>query len=266
MSRIHDALQRAQREGQHTVLEPRAPDRLRESAGPSPAAGSELRPLAESGLPTARFGPDALAALARGYESIERFCVRERGFVTEPGTRPARSVLVVAEAPGLDSSLTALVLATTLVEKARWRVALIDAEVDGPGLSDLCQSDGTAAGLWELVQQPGAPERSVWRTEFADLFYVPLGTPLANGEGRLEAAALRSALAGLLERFPGVVIHAGFGGQAWARALAPEVDAVLVVGGGPDSAAAEARPDWVPQAVPVERVEELRRAAVGGRA
>jgi hypothetical protein len=267
MSRIHEALKRARREGEFPAIVP-LPDRA--DAPPVHAVTAEptLRHLSERGVRHARFTARGESVLARSYEAVERLCTMGQGLALGPEVR-ARTILVAADGAETDAAPVALALAATIAEKTKSRAAIVqlDSALDGgPGLRGLFTIEPPTAGDGS---RPGL-EPAVRGTPLGDLFLVPslghcldravaaIAAEAGTPDGRPAPAAPRgpAALDPLLEWFSYVVIHGG-AAPSDAQALGPaaEADAIVLV-----SPRADAPPEGL-RALLAARTRPLRTVA-----
>ncbi|MBA2565148.1 MAG: hypothetical protein H0V09_06960 [Gemmatimonadetes bacterium] len=241
MSRILDALAKAQRESSSEPPRLKAVDELpidhRDEGQPS------LAPLPDRDLTLAQFTQRGLDVLARSYESVERACAMHRG-VVPAGQSPARILLVIKGQRGADAPAAALAVAATLAEKMRSRALLVDCTGAAGEMATICRAPSASPGLAELALGTAAVADCVLRTELGDLFFLPAGVPAVGIEaasddgaamvrgGRGEDAARRAAIEMLARHFAAVVLYAGEAGEAAAAAgLTGVAEAVLRVGG-----------------------------------
>jgi Mrp family chromosome partitioning ATPase len=251
MSRIHDALQKAQREREFQTrptgqdfavpgLKPVTPEKGMDVRGTS--AAPLVRPLPDRDIPLVRFSAEGLAVLSRSYEPIERLCARPGGVILAPGSRVLRTVLVAhAESAG-NSAPTALALAATLAEKSKSRTLLVDGDAAGRALEAFCALDQRGPGLLDLVFARAEVGRCVRRTELAGLYYLPAGYLPDELDGKLETGAAGQALRSLLERFDFLVVAVGSLHEgALATELARHAEAVLLAARDPGAAFEHAR-------------------------
>lgn len=228
MSRIHDALVRAQTE--------RGPSRPVAEHSPGPGLQASRRPvereMAESprpafsdrDLPLVGFSPGAGSVLARAYEAIEHCVSLERGVVTEAGAAPARTVLVT----GQRAAEAALALAVALTEKTRSRTLLVDADADGRGLSAMFGQHSASPGFWDGVAEGGEGVLGIRRTDLARLYFLPAGGWSESAEAALRDGGATRRFQLLAEHVPFMVVHAAGGlDEGPERELGPLVDAVL---------------------------------------
>ena len=267
MSRIHEALKRARREGEFPALVP-LPELADTPSVHAVTPEPTLRHLSERGMRPARFTPRAEAVLARSYDAVERLCTMHQGLALGPEVR-ARTILVAADAQDTDASPVALALAATILEKTKSRVALVQidgARAEGPGLGGLFTFD--APGRGDAARD--GLEAAVRGTPLGDLFLVPsLGHGLDRAVAAIAAEAGTphgrpagvghhgpAALDPLLEWFSFVVIHGGVP-PSDPQGLGPaaEADALVLV-----SPRADASPEGI-RALVAERTRPLRTVA-----
>lgn len=255
MSRIHQALQKARREG---VVAP--PRRLAQEDPPAPAgSGPAPRPgrvhhVPDRGLRPAILSSAALEVLSHSYEEIERICGMEGGPVLGLATQAVRVLLVGGAEPGLDAASAALALAATLAEKQKARVAVAEADFTGRGIGRLVEEGGP--GMGDLLLETAGVERCLRRTELAGLYAVPAGT-VPSGPDATDGEAAGRALRALLEYMDFLVVHVGpLPGDLRSAAWEEHADAVLLVGADPEAPPEDAGWRGRARVVPLRAIRE----------
>lgn len=148
------------------------------------------------------------------------------------GRRAPGRILVTSAVAGEGKTTVALNLATSFAQKGR-SVLLIDAGLQSGalhGIFDLKQDHGLAELLASGRSDPASIEEFVTATRVPRLHVIPSGAPVAHAADLLDTGGMGQVLESLDGRFDHIVIDAeSFGSLAEAGAMAPHVDAVLVV-------------------------------------
>lgn len=201
MSRIYDALKRAERE---------------------PAGVPIIAPVdGRAALEAIRdLGADARLE----YERLQVW-ITNRG----PDTPPIHGVLVASCQRGNGATTTAVGLATTLARRPAGRVLLVDANLRTPALHHLLEVPHRG-GLREFLANGADAAPEIQPTARPNLFVMTSGVTARSALEIFSPAALGRLVAHLKPRFDFIV----FDGSPLlefpdAYALAPHVDAVLVV-------------------------------------
>jgi Mrp family chromosome partitioning ATPase len=244
MSRIHEALKKAEAERRSSASGPEVPRELESSsaspaAGPAaPAASAPLSRLPDRQLSLARFSAEGEAVLSRSYDEIERFC-SER---LRPALRDSRVLLVTSLAPQASPGKVALALAATLVEQLRLSVVLVDCAGTDRGAAGFFETDHRGPGLVDLLRDPGQSSRCVRRTVLQGLYFLPVGQrPSANEPGRGDSA-LQPALERLQEACHLIVLAAdSVSSDPRVVGLAGLAHATILVASDPNAAVEQMR-------------------------
>ncbi|MFV9671952.1 MAG: LCP family protein [Acidimicrobiia bacterium] len=144
-----------------------------------------------------------------------------RDLLTEvEGHTSGQILLISSPGPGQGASTVALNLAISATQRGR-RVALIDGDVDGHGVSRFL-STGSVPGLTELADGSSTLAESARMWEIGPdsvLPIVPSGSPEDASEDALAGAGLAASIDRIAERADAVLIDAP--PIAWAGATAP---------------------------------------------
>jgi uncharacterized protein involved in exopolysaccharide biosynthesis/CO dehydrogenase nickel-insertion accessory protein CooC1 len=152
-------------------------------------------------------------------------------------------VAIAITSAGAAEGKTAFTLALgTAYARSGRRVAMVDADLVGRGLSDRCGCDGADDGLLGYLNGGGdCPARS---TSVANLSVVPVGAGADGGPGSeaIGMAEMRALLAHLKGRFDVVLVDTGpvLGSHEAAAAAASADSSVLVISRGQSQAMVKA--------------------------
>ncbi len=194
MSRVHEALKRAEREQASTQQSPHQPaadplllDQPTVAESPAEPAGQEA-PSASSPFsvemlsarcPQREWKPDLHTMLfmngtdnAKGmaeYRTLRArlYQMREK--------MPLKRLLVASALPKDGKSFTAANLAQVLVRQQGQRVLLVDADLRGPTLHRMLGT-GQAPGLYEYLRGSNDEFSVMHRGQMGNLFFIPSGT------------------------------------------------------------------------------------------
>ncbi len=260
MSRIHDALKKAEAERRGSVT-PRgsATARVKEAPASRPSAiQAPPRQLPESELPLARFTLEGEAVLSRSYEEIERLCSSRLAPGLRDAAAPRRVVLVTSLAPKARPADVALALAATLAEKYRLRVALVDCAASRRGASDLFESDAGRSVMSELRLNPTHPGRLMRRSVLQGLFLLSAPLSRSPAEGARPDGALASTVARVLDWCHAAVLAAdSVAEDPRVVSLAPLAQATVLVAREPGAALEEVQGRLFLENAPLYAVREL---------
>lgn len=258
MSRIHEALKKAEAEG--GASPPRSgPPRIKETpAGRPPDIPAPPRRLPERELLLARLSPQGEAVLSRSYEEIERLCSTRVAPSLRDAAAPRRVILVTSLAPKARPADVALALSATLAEKFRLRVGLVDCAASRRGAAELFEIDAGRSVLTELRLEPGHPGRLMRRSVLRGLYLVtaPLSGPQAE-VGRPDGATA-SALARVLDWCHVAVLAAdSVAEDPRVVSLAPLAQATVLVAREPGAAIEEVQGRLFLESASLYAVREL---------
>jgi len=238
MSRIHDILAKAEREGAvrrtHASaapapmpLVPPPAVRTPEPPGPAPARGRTPRTgrIIEAG----QMSPLLVAALAPHADIAEQYrTLRTRIVLGEDG-RPRRVLLVTSPAKGDGKTLTVANLALTMAQEFNRRIAIVDADLRDPGLHTLLGLP-RSPGLSDVLSGTIALDEALVELPEFNLTVLPAGGVAEQPAERLGSSAMRHALDALRTRFDRVLVDVPpLVPLADVSVLAPQVDGVLLV-------------------------------------
>lgn len=250
MSRIHDILNKAERDGttRRTAGAEHARDRDDHGAPPAgdapvveaPHARATVSPIRHppAAPPTEMHGvvvegapldPLLVAGLAPQSFAAEQFRALRTRLAQVEGGRVTRVIAVTSPAKGDGKSVTATNLALTMGEEFNRRVLLIDADLrrprvhhllgltDGPGLADVLM------GMAEL-------DSAIVHLPDHHLSVLPGGVPPSHPAELLSSGAMRRLIETLRSRFDRIIIDTPpVAPLADVHIVAPLVDGIVVI-------------------------------------
>lgn len=254
MSRIHDILDKAERDGTarrvrgNAALE--ALD-LPESHPPEPGPISvssvtlrEIAPAVTDGAPGLPYGtgpvgvreitgvqldPLLIAATEpQSFASEEYRSLRTRIAQSTVG-RGVRTIAITSAAKGDGKSVSATNLALTIAEEFQRRVVLVDADLRHPRVHQLLGlSDGI--GLADVLAGTTELETALVSLPEYNLTILPAGRPPSNPAELLSATSMRQLIDTLRQRYDRIVIDMPPAAPlADVRILTPLVDGVVFI-------------------------------------
>jgi protein-tyrosine kinase len=249
MSRIHDALKKAEQERARqslTSLEAQSAGfaeigrRAGEAVFPSPAEvefGNGFEPLTvealNSGVRRSKWNPDPKTMLFFGRESYapgtEEFRTLRTRLYGMRDLQPLRSVLVTSAAPGEGKTFIAANLAQIFVQQPKCRSLLIDGDLRW---SRAHLSLGTSAtpGLSDYLMGEANELAIVQRGPLDNLFFIPGGKHASNPSELIANGQLSQLLKRLAPLFDWVILDSPPAMAASdARQMAGACDGVLMV-------------------------------------
>jgi capsular exopolysaccharide synthesis family protein len=250
MSRIHDILTKAERDGTvrrtqgGVVPEPAAPpggppaavtatvvdERAPATPVPlRPRPGAEPVPRAARVVDAGHLSPVLVAALTPHAVAAEQYrTLRTRIMLGEDG-QPRRVLLVTSPGEGDGKSVTAANLALTMAQEFNRRIILVDGDLRRPGVHQLLGLPSTP-GLADVLSGNVELDDAIVDLPEFNLTVLPSGLTPERPAELLGSVAMRRTLDALRTRFdrvlvdmPPVVPLADVG------VLAPQVDGVLLV-------------------------------------
>lgn len=267
MSRIHDVLNKAERDGTArrirsnggTALDaldapatpdsmPAAPAPLRDVTAPRGFAAQGSRqprsvasdsregsapfvtePGAVREITGVQLNPLLIAVTApHSFAAEEYRTLRTRLAQSETG-RALRTVAITSAAKGEGKSVSAANLALTIAQEFQRRVVLVDADLRHPRIHHLLGlSDG--AGLADVLSGTAELETALLSLAEYNLTVLPAGLPPSQPAELLSSAAMRRVIETLRQRFDRVVIDLPPATPlADVQILAPLVDGVVFI-------------------------------------
>jgi capsular exopolysaccharide synthesis family protein len=248
MSRIHDILTKAERDGtvrrtHGAVASEPAP------VAPPPAAAPPAAPWGERPAETVRvtiprpdiappvrrvvdaghLSPLLVAALEPHAVIAEQYrALRTRIMLGEDG-QPRRVLLVTSPAKGDGKSVTAANLALTMAQEFNRRIVLVDGDLREPGVHGLLGLPPTP-GLADVLNGSASLEEAIVHLPDFNLSVLPAGVAPDRPAELLGSAAMRRTLDALRTRFDRVVVDMPpVVPLADVGILAPQVDGVVLV-------------------------------------
>jgi len=249
MSRIHEALKRAEREkGKRHA--PETVDATVVAAAPpvqapAPAAGSPLAAALTAAVAAAPPAPPVAPQAstpspletcrhAHWHEDVSKlFFLSSAGhaFATEQlrtlrsrlnqfrETKPLKSVLVTSAMPGEGKTFICANLAYAFARQHDRRVLLIDADLRTPDVHTLLGAPGDP-GLSSYLRGEAGLEKILQRGPHENLFFIPAGKPPQNPADLVAAGKLKTLLAQVAPLFDWILLD--------SPAAAPVSDALHI--------------------------------------
>ncbi|MGH7830423.1 MAG: CpsD/CapB family tyrosine-protein kinase, partial [Candidatus Binatia bacterium] len=110
------------------------------------------------------------------------------------------------------------------------KVLLIDANFRTPALDDVFQSQEGATGFTDLILSGASLEKSIYKTNLANLFVLPGGKPVSSPSYLFDGESVTEILTALRDRFDFVIFDASpLESYSESFFLAPKVDGVIMV-------------------------------------
>jgi len=249
MSRIHDILAKAEREGgvrrTHTSTAPQPmplvpPPAAARAPRPQPEPqGREHGPRSGRVIDAGQMSPLLVAALAPHTDIAEQYrTLRTRLMLGEDG-RPRRVLLVTSPAKGDGKTVTAANLALTMAQEFNRRIVLVDADLREPAVHTLLGLP-RSPGLSDVLSGSLPLDEALVELPEFNLTVLPAGGADEKPAEQLGSTAMRHALDALRTRFDRVLVDVPpILPLADVSVLAPQVDGVVLV----VRAGATTRPD-----------------------
>ena len=238
MSRIHDILTKAEREGgvrrTHASAAPPPVHTVPPPAPARPSAADDARAphdTRRSGrvIEAGRMSPLLVAALAPHADIAEQYrTLRTRLTLGEDG-RPRRVLLVTSPAKGDGKTVTIANLALTMAQEFNRRIVLVDADLRDPGLHALLGLP-QGPGLSDVLNGTVPLDEALVELPEFNHTVLPAGAPSERPAEQLGSTAMRHALDALRSRFDRVLVDVPpVVPLADVGILAPQVDGVVLV-------------------------------------
>ncbi|MEO8726038.1 MAG: CpsD/CapB family tyrosine-protein kinase [Acidobacteriaceae bacterium] len=184
MSRIYDALRKAEEEKQNLGEATSSPATVATPSAPAPAidALAEVRRSMITGAVSAiNWNPNlkklpALVGFDAGAEEFRRLRSRLYQF---RDSQPIKSLLVTSGLPGEGKSFIASNLAISLARHQDCRVLLIDGDLRKPSLHTVLGAP-SSPGLSDYLAGKTTAAQIVQRGNISNLSFIPAGTPVEN--------------------------------------------------------------------------------------
>lgn len=254
MSRIHDILSKAERDGTTrrtrslsdstnsaavAAVAPAAPV-VTNRLPPPPAFERPTTPWT-AGATAPAIAPDASAPVAPSFDgqlvaaiapqstAAERYrLLRTRIKQVERG-RNLRSIIVTSPAKGDGKSLTAANLALTMAQEFHQRVLLLDGDLRRPAVARMFGL-GEGPGLTEVLLGVADLESALVHLPDQHLTLLPAGAPVAQPAELLGSAPMRRVLDSLSKSFDRILIDMPpVSPLADVHVLSPTVDGLLMI-------------------------------------
>jgi capsular exopolysaccharide synthesis family protein len=256
MSRIHEVLNKAERDGTARRIRAGAgtfealdaPSANAPAPEPVPAATTALRevplPTALSGAGAAPFGiepasireitgirldPLLIAATAPHSFAAEEFRTLRTRIAQSDTSRTVRAIAITSAAKGDGKSVSAANLALTMAQEFQRRVVLVDGDLRHPRLHHLLGlSDGV--GLADVLSGTTELDAALLSLPEHNLTVLPAGLPPSQPAELLSSTAMRRVIETLRQRFDRIVIDLPPATPlADVQILSPLVDGVVFI-------------------------------------
>lgn len=230
MSKIHKALQKAEREGLGF-----APSSLGGFGDPEVVRGEATvlpRTIDDSKFRRATFTPAARKFINVPHAVSEDFHSLFTRLELQPATARTRSLLVTSAMADEGSSVVAMALGASIARKARNSVILVDGDFRNPNLDTFFALNG-APGLVEVLGGKAPVEEAIHTTEQERLYFLAAGKRNGSNE-RMDIVEdvkrLRTFGAFLKQHFNYVLIDASpVLSNSDVQVLAGAVDGAILV-------------------------------------
>jgi capsular exopolysaccharide synthesis family protein len=249
VGRIHDALQRAERERERRARDlagildevpadttPEAPPareaavRMPDIAPPAPPR-APARPLAASGLDGAALRASSLRAADLEGSIADQYKSMRARLQSLRRQRELRSLVVTSAKPGEGKTTTALNLARSYGIDSEFDTCLIDLDLRTASLASYLSSP-PPRGNSEILDESASLDDALIQVPGTRLFVIPAGKPPANPSELLESLRMRQLVDALHARFGLVIVDSPpVLGLPDDTAIVDLFDAVLLVVG-----------------------------------
>ncbi len=269
MSRIHEALRRAEREKGRTAPQPAATEPA--PAAPAAVVSPSPSPIAASPTAVSASAPAAVAAALAlaapplapptpaepAIPALLQSCRRPHWhedraklfFLSGKGhsvateqlrtlrsrlyqareSRPLKTVLVTSAIPGEGKTFVCTNLAYAFARQTDRRVLLLDADLRAPGVQDLLGAPAEP-GLASYLRGDAALETILQRGPHENFYFIPAGKPPANPAELVAAGKLKALLGQLAPLFDWILLDSPAAGPVSdALRIADWCDGVLLV-------------------------------------
>jgi capsular exopolysaccharide synthesis family protein len=238
MTRLHRAVEKAEREGLLTWTQPVAtPDASRvaveEPAAPVPARpdGDLLAAAATFELPSVEselLAPLLVAATAPESAAAEQYRLLKTRIEGREGSRRIQMLLVTSPRIGDGKTTTCANLALTMAQDFQQKVALVEADLRRPSLAE---QFGVPAepGLVDVLMGSVTLDDALTAVPGHQLWLLPAGAASARASELLSSSLIQRVFSGLRGRFHRVLVDTPPVALADTHVLARLADGVLVV-------------------------------------
>jgi capsular exopolysaccharide synthesis family protein len=235
MSRIHRAVERAEREGLLTWTTGRDGDRQAAAVEEPRAAPAEpvivppVAPVWETdGVPDAVLSPLFVAATEPGSSAAEQFRLLRTRIEGLDSARRTQLLLVTSPRTAEGKTTTSANLALTMAQEFQHRVVLVEADLRRPNLAALF---GVRAqpGLVDVLVGAATLEEALVAVPGHHLFVLPAGMPAGRSTELLASSMMQQVIDSLRARFDRIVVDTPPVTLADTHVLARLADGILIV-------------------------------------
>jgi non-specific protein-tyrosine kinase len=245
MSRLHRAVNKADREGRLTWTRP-LDDRARDAAAveeaPEPASSSRVAPTAEFpardttsadlapdvGAADLPFSPLFVAATEPGSPAAEQYRLLRTRLETRDATRRTQLLLITSPRLGDGKTTTSANLALTMAREFQHKVVLVEADLRRPTLAAQFGIEATH-GLIDVLLGGLSLDDALVTVPGQQLSLLPAGGEAAGATELLASPMMQRTLDGLRARFDRVIVDTTPMAVADTHVLARLADGVLMV-------------------------------------
>ena len=235
MSRIHRAVERAEREGLLTWTAGRDSDRqaaVVEAPPPVQAERIVMPPAAPvwetEAVADAVLSPLFVAATEPGSAAAEQFRLLRTRIEGLDSARRTQLLLVTSPRTGEGKTTTSANLALTMAQEFQHRVVLVEADLRRPNLAALF---GVRAqpGLVDVLVGAATLEEALVPVPGHHLFVLPAGMPAGRSTELLASSMMQQVIDSLRARFDRIVVDTPPVTLADTHVLARLADGILIV-------------------------------------
>ncbi len=247
MSRLHRAVEKAEREGLLTWTRP-LDDRTREAIAvedrperdtaetPTPAAAEppmwslpqDADATADFSLADLQLSPLFVAATEPGSAAAEQFRLLRTRLETRDATRRTQLVLVTSPRLGDGKTTTSANLALTMAREFQHKVVLVEADLRRPSLTARFGLDAPR-GLVDVLMGELPLDEALVPIPGQHLTLLPAGAEASRSTELLTSPMMKRTLDGLRSRFDRIIVDTTPMALADTHVLARLADGVLMV-------------------------------------
>jgi len=257
MSRLHRAVEKAEREGLLTWTRPLEDQSREATAVEEPAAEAVLRatpaapflapadtapdagastarpawvtvPEDDPGLPDAAFSPLFVAATQPGSPAAEQFRLLRTRLEARDATRRTQLLLVTSPRLGDGKTTTSANLALTMAREFQHKVVLVEADLRRPSLAARFGMQAER-GLVDVLVGALPLEEALVTVPGHQLTLLPAGAEAARSTELLASSMMQGVLDALRARFDRIIVDTPPVALADTHVLARLADGVMVV-------------------------------------
>lgn len=247
MSRLHRAVEKAEREGLLTWTRPlddrtRQPialeDRPERDTGETPTPAAAEPPMwsprqdadatADFSLADLQLSPLFVAATEPGSAAAEQFRLLRTRLETRDATRRTQLVLVTSPRLGDGKTTTSANLALTMAREVQHKVVLVEADLRRPSLTARFGLDAPR-GLVDVLMGELPLDEALVAIPGQRLTLLPAGAEASRSTELLTSPMMKRTLDGLRSRFDRIVVDTTPMALADTHVLARLADGVLMV-------------------------------------